>query len=141
MLLGSKEKSELYQAMDDLVANALRPLPRPVPAAHQGHLDVAEFITPDHKLTTRKKHRAAASKHVEKIAAQPYHAERHVNAGGLISLLLMIPTLLAVKEQLATIMSSSVGKSYLGRRAVPKFMCDSRLSRAWRTSRRAAPSG
>jgi lipoic acid synthetase len=79
--LGEK-KDEMYQAMDDLVANGLDILTlgqylQPT----KRHLEVAEFIHPDLFAHYREEGLARGLKYVESgpLVRSSYHAERHVN--------------------------------------------------------------
>ena len=83
IMLGLGEQpEELYQAMDDLVANGLDILTlgqylQPT----KRHLDVAEFITPDQFAHYREEGLKRGLKYVESgpLVRSSYHAERHVN--------------------------------------------------------------
>ena len=83
IMLGLGEKpDELYQAMDDLVANGLDILTlgqylQPT----KRHLEVAEFITPDQFDHYREEGLKRGLKYVESgpLVRSSYHAERHVN--------------------------------------------------------------
>ncbi|MGI4869984.1 MAG: lipoyl synthase [Janthinobacterium lividum] len=83
IMLGLGEKAdELYQAMDDLVANGLDILTlgqylQPT----KRHLEVAEFIHPDTFAHYREEGLRRGLKYVESgpLVRSSYHAERHVN--------------------------------------------------------------
>ena len=83
IMLGLGEKpDELYQAMDDLVANGLDILTlgqylQPT----KRHLEVAEFITPAQFDHYREEGLRRGLKYVESgpLVRSSYHAERHVN--------------------------------------------------------------
>ena len=83
IMLGLGEKAdELYQAMDDLVANGLDILTlgqylQPT----KRHLEVAEFVHPDTFALYREEGLKRGLKYVESgpLVRSSYHAERHVN--------------------------------------------------------------
>ena len=83
IMLGLGEKQdEMYQAMDDLVANGLDILTlgqylQPT----KRHIEVAEFIHPDLFAHYREEGLRRGLKYVESgpLVRSSYHAERHVN--------------------------------------------------------------